>query len=50
MRIAEIVGKIKSLCRRDGNDARNAESLAAIGVWNVASPDDDILPMIFPDF
>ena len=44
------MSKIKGLCRRDGNDAQNGEFLAAIRVSNVASSDDDIFPMMFPDF
>ena len=44
------MGKIKGLCRRAGNDAQNGAFLAAIRVSNVASSDDDILSMIFPDF
>ena len=31
-----------------GDEAQNGEFLAAIRVPNVASPGDDILPMIFP--
>ena len=35
-RITDIMGKIKGLWRRDGNDAQNGASLAAIRVWNGA--------------
>ena len=44
------MGKIKSLWRRTGNDARNWASLAAIRVWNGAAADADRSPMIFPGF
>ena len=48
MRIAEIMGEIKGLCKRAGNDAQNGAFLAEIRVSNVASPDDDISPHDFP--
>ena len=44
------MGEIKGLWRTAGNDAQNGEFLAAIRVANVASSEDDISPMIFPDF
>ena len=50
MGVAYIMGKIKAIWRRAGNDAQNGASLAAIRVSNGASPDGDRLSMIFPDF
>ena len=42
------MGKIKGLCRRAGNDARNGESLAAIRVTDLAFRDCGMFPAISP--
>ena len=48
--VTEVMGKIKALWRRAGNDAQNGASLAAIRVRNGANSGDDILSAIPPYF